>query len=573
MAKTRWLPLATWLVVVAGSLTGLLRPGAWLPRQEVTLGPPFSHEEGFAFAATVPFRLRRFDSREMPFRSELRLFEDGRELGPSASARMDIQQVGRGAYTHVGRRVRFSTSDNSDPNVNGRRYVVSYPVAVPAILVVLAYLAATAIIVGAGLAVRWNTRRILGGRGTSPRFMVGESLLVLFGLTVAAFAYPQVEILTTREGNAIAHLRFAEEIAETGVLYPAHFLYHLLVIAVHPFIPSSDWIYSGMVAVFLLYLLLAVVLWDLFRRALGGFAEGQDPYLLPLMAGSLMIVAPITVLTWHLRNLYYGYMVSHQLWAQSAIALKPFALLTLALGVRVFHPTSPDRRPMTITALAVAALMSTVAKPSFIVCFLPALGLLLIPRLWARRWVDLAVYVGALAIPNLALLVWQYVTTYLAVQHLSVGQVMSGQGTGIALAPLQVMGYLTEFLHPGLWWLLPKFVLSILFPSLVTLLYRERAIHDWRLTLAWLTFGFGCFSAYFLAEVEVPTSGNFVWSGQIATFLLFVTAALFFVEQVMPPGRPTWRALVFDGRSSACTTALALHVICGLYHLAHPLSL
>lgn len=60
---------------------------------------------------------------------KLHLFEDGKELGPGDSMHDDIRKKGNGAYSHwnphtKGFFVYFSTSDNSDPNTNGRTYTL-----------------------------------------------------------------------------------------------------------------------------------------------------------------------------------------------------------------------------------------------------------------------------------------------------------------------------------------------------------------------------------------------------------------------------------------------------------------
>ena len=61
-------------------------------------------------------------------RSELRLFEDGVEIGPPHSLHADVRALGEGRYSHWGDTVYFSSSDNSDPLTNGRRYTAQYPV-------------------------------------------------------------------------------------------------------------------------------------------------------------------------------------------------------------------------------------------------------------------------------------------------------------------------------------------------------------------------------------------------------------------------------------------------------------
>ena len=57
--------------------------------------------------------------------STLRLFENGKELGPAHSAPGDIREKGAGRWSHPSPRIiLFSTSDNSDPRTNGRTYTV-----------------------------------------------------------------------------------------------------------------------------------------------------------------------------------------------------------------------------------------------------------------------------------------------------------------------------------------------------------------------------------------------------------------------------------------------------------------
>ena len=57
-----------------------------------------------------------------PDASRLRLFEDGMDLGPANCSHGDIEKLGGGRFSHWADGLRFSTSDGSDPNENGRRY-------------------------------------------------------------------------------------------------------------------------------------------------------------------------------------------------------------------------------------------------------------------------------------------------------------------------------------------------------------------------------------------------------------------------------------------------------------------
>jgi predicted dehydrogenase len=65
------------------------------------------------------------DTNERPHRSRLRLFENGRELGPRHSPHSSIELLGQGRYSFWHEGLYFSTSDRSDPNSNNYAYTVA----------------------------------------------------------------------------------------------------------------------------------------------------------------------------------------------------------------------------------------------------------------------------------------------------------------------------------------------------------------------------------------------------------------------------------------------------------------
>ena len=56
-----------------------------------------------------------------------RLYENERSLAPGNALRTEIGTLGDGRYTYENGRLFFSTSDNSDPRMNGRRYTLELP--------------------------------------------------------------------------------------------------------------------------------------------------------------------------------------------------------------------------------------------------------------------------------------------------------------------------------------------------------------------------------------------------------------------------------------------------------------
>jgi hypothetical protein len=88
------------------------------------LRAPFTFDSGHCYTAPVPDLVELGDDSGNPARSPLILYEDGTVLGEPHSAHDDIRAQGCGLFSHWDQTVYFSSSDNSDPNTNGRKYVL-----------------------------------------------------------------------------------------------------------------------------------------------------------------------------------------------------------------------------------------------------------------------------------------------------------------------------------------------------------------------------------------------------------------------------------------------------------------
>ncbi len=89
------------------------------------LNGPFKHDQGYCWVVELPALARWSDSQAHPENSTLRLYEDGRPLGPAHAIHDNIRKMGQGRFSHWGRALYFSASDNSDPNTNGKRYTIT----------------------------------------------------------------------------------------------------------------------------------------------------------------------------------------------------------------------------------------------------------------------------------------------------------------------------------------------------------------------------------------------------------------------------------------------------------------
>lgn len=78
--------------------------------------------------------LARFNSygddakKEADSTSPIMVYEDGKPLGPAHSSFADVSKQGGGRFSHLkDAQFVFSSSDNSDPNTNGRSYWLVLP--------------------------------------------------------------------------------------------------------------------------------------------------------------------------------------------------------------------------------------------------------------------------------------------------------------------------------------------------------------------------------------------------------------------------------------------------------------
>lgn len=95
------------------------------PRERIWLTGPFIHAGGAAYIAELPRFNDLADSNDEPFQSPLILQENELPIGSAHERHSDIATLGGGRYSHwKDQGLVFSSSDNSDPNQNWKRYSV-----------------------------------------------------------------------------------------------------------------------------------------------------------------------------------------------------------------------------------------------------------------------------------------------------------------------------------------------------------------------------------------------------------------------------------------------------------------
>lgn len=92
-----------------------------------TLEGPFVKGAGHSYFVEIPSIAALADNaEEAPGKGSLILYEDGEQLKFPHAMHTEINDFGGGRFSHWGDHLIFSTPDNSDPNTNGRQYVITY---------------------------------------------------------------------------------------------------------------------------------------------------------------------------------------------------------------------------------------------------------------------------------------------------------------------------------------------------------------------------------------------------------------------------------------------------------------
>lgn len=357
-----------------------------------------------------------------------------------------------------------------------------------------------------------------------------------------------------------AHLRWAKQLAENGVVNLDHYTYQQMVVILRALIPFSaaDLIHKGLSAwlanrsykiagllvVMIFYALLAVILYQRFARAFSS-KESKHPRGWAFFTSlGIMLLAPINLFTIAQHRLYLGYIGINVFHNPTIILLKPLAVL-LFWGL-IDRALKVSESPHTIW-LIVLTVISTLTKPNFSLCLLPVITVWLTIRTLKKQPTQIRPVTIGFILPAILVLAYQYWYGF-----------VESQGSHVIIAPLAEMRYYTP---TGLEWM---FLLSFLFPLVVLILQFRKAVHDQYLLLAWGVFLVGAASTYLLAEVGNRANNlNFEWGAQVGLFLLFIQSLLFLISN--------WKLKAVDGRPAVVTWqkmiivgVLGLHVISGI---------
>ena len=226
----------------------------------------------------------------------------------------------------------------------------------------------------------------------------------------------------------------------------------------------------------------------------------------------IIIAGPIFLLVGIDNKFYFGYMGFALYHNPTILLLRPFALLLWLLIIK--YSFSPINSGKAIFLGILVVILSTLAKPSYIICVLPAMGLVVFWRKIRGKPTNWKFIFFGIFLPGIIVLLWQYKLAF-----------MGSRDSNVILAPFKVISWMSHKVAL-------KFLLSIIFPLIVSLVYFKKVFEDKAMMIGWIIFGIGSFYGYFLAEGGISIyAANFLWSTHITLFILFFQSIIFFLGQ------------------------------------------
>jgi len=246
-----------------------------------------------------------------------------------------------------------------------------------------------------------------------------------------------------------------------------------------------------------------------------------------ILAGTLTIVAPVMLFALCDNLYYFGYIALANYHNPTIIFLRPFALISFLLGVRAF--TRVNNSWKIIIASSILVMISALIKPNYLLCILPALLILTAWWKFQRKSVDYKYLVFGFLLPSILVLGVQWWV------------VNSNDPSPIILSPLGVEGAFSRNL-------LPKFMLSVLFPLSILVSNFRKYKDNPDLLLAAIGFTVAAFQVYFLAESgDRFYHGNFRWGAQVMLFLWFVVSARELLQKLFDGNKCTREKIILSG--------------------------
>jgi len=341
------------------------------------------------------------------------------------------------------------------------------------------------------------------------------------------------------------YAKFIDPMKTGWTITTPHFIYPMLVAIASAIFPNLSYATLGGFIVLVFQLLLAHILWSFWKSVLPKGQSGFIPIALTLVT---MTLAPINLLTLFKHNSYFGY-IGITVYHNPPIAIcRPVAFLNFIFFAAGIADRKISNRQISLCIITIV--LATLMKPNYAIIMVPAAAIFAGIAYYRGDFQLLRFISLGTLLPGCLILAGQFLFTYISPDP-EMGR------SQIFFAPFLVYGRVSQFLFP-------KFILSVLFPLSVLMVFWKSAIKDRYYMIGLLLFLIGAAQAYFLAEHGTRLFyGNFLWSAQLGLFFWFIASMRFVILRVVSDSARRSPKLI------AIYLIFSLHVVSGVVWYIH----
>lgn len=279
------------------------------------------------------------------------------------------------------------------------------------------------------------------------------------------------------------HIKYAEHIKTFSDIRSPHFLFQLAINFIH----TAAGLSLELSAVLLLGTCYGVMAVLIAHRA---FQQGPGLNPIAVYASSFLVLVAshIFIATILVPNFYFNYLAPIVYHNPTQQLNKLFSLAIWFIYCDFFLSKGHDRNLPKLLLLSTLCVVSAVAKPSFLIAFLPISGAIALADLGRGRWSKVLSYAVAV-LPVAFVLFWQFASHYGA----------STKGA-IIFSPLSIFSNSQQYVM--------TIPLSLAFPVATTICFWKEARISRSFRMAWGFMFLALFYTLFLAESQEIRAGN-----------------------------------------------------------------
>lgn len=265
----------------------------------------------------------------------------------------------------------------------------------------------------------------------------------------------------------------------------------------------------------------------------------------------LLLVGPIYI-PWYNSKIYLGQGTPNTWHNPTNLMVKPFAVacffLILFILKIIYDGKHVEKKYyMILTALL---FISTLAKPSFLQGFIPALGIYMIIYCIKNKFRDIKNYlfICLTFVPSVLWMLWTFVTMFYT----------NSNGGGIGVGWLKWLSIYSPNVALSM-------ALLFMFPILYIILNIKKIYKktDIQLSVIW-NFIAWLEAALLFEKGRRMNSGNFFWGLLLSVFILWVIVSAYLVKDIKEMKLSDKRTVI---KNSVLLVVFMLHLVCGILYL------